>query len=390
MRKAFTSILFVICFAHLHAQSVVNYDKEKLLEYYQSQRYADAAQYLQTVYPEDTQDTKALGQIAYCFMMAGKLPEAEKNYLRLNNQVPNSLPVLFNLANINLRRGNYVKAREYFERIVKLDSNNFNAYKQLANLYTNPVDSLKISYLVKANQLNGTEADVALDLATAYKMLKNYEPAYSVLLKAIAADTGHLILQQAKLPIAIQLKKYAEVIETGEKLLAGGLDGNVAKDVGMAYYYLKNYEKAISYFKMLEVITAQSESTLYYTSLCYRNLKNYKLAAEYAKKAIEEGISPNTASYYLLLGGIYEISDQSTNALTAYKKGLTFNANGNIYYRMGILYDFRLNQKKSALTYYNLYLKSKPDTINDKDQISYARTRIIDLKSPKVASPKIN
>ncbi|HTM98478.1 MAG TPA: tetratricopeptide repeat protein [Pedobacter sp.] len=380
MKSTLTLLLSLLFFQYVNAQEAVNYDKEKLLDFYQSQRYADAAQYLQTVYPEDTQDIKALNQIGYCFMMAGKLPEAEKNYLKIINQTPNSVPVLFSLANINIRRGNEIKARGYLEHIIKIDSTNFNVYKRLADLYNEPTDSMKIIYLVKANKINPVEADVAFDLAKAYKSLKKYEPAYEILSKAIAADTGHLILQQAKLPIAIQLKKYNEVIETGEKLLTGGLDANVAKEVGMAYFYLKNYEKAISYYKMLEILNAQSESTLYYTSLSYRNLNNYKLASEYAKQTIEEAISPNTSSYYLLLGGIYEVDHQLTNAVAAYKKGLTFKENGNIFYRLGILYDFKLNQKKTALTYYNRYLKSKPDPSVDQEQISYAQARLKEAK----------
>ena len=381
MKRLVTLILFAIFYQHVYAQTVISYDKEKLLEFYQSQRYGDAAQYLQSIYPEDIQDVKVLNQMAYCFMMAGKLPEAEKNYLKVINQQPKNIPVLFSLANINLRRGNDASARGFLESIVKLDSTNFNVYKQLAGLYNNEVDSQKVVYLLKANGINPTEADVALDLANAYRKLKNYEPAYQILTKAINADTGHLILQQAKLPIAIQLKKYKEVVTTGEKLLTGGVDGNVLKDVGMAYFYLKNYEKAIHNFKMMEVIAAQNESSLYYTSLCYRNLNNYKLATEYAKKTIKEGISPYTPNYYLLLGGIYEINNQISSAVEAYKKGLTFGSNGSIYYRLGILYDTKLNQKKSALTNYKLYLKSKPDPIVEKQEITYVKERIAALIS---------
>ncbi len=384
MKRFFIITLLVVFHQHVYAQNAVNYDKEKLLEYYQSQRYADAAQYLQTLYPEDTKDIKALNQIAYCYMMARKLPEAEKNYLKIIEQQPNSLPVLFNLANINLRRGQSLKAGTYYEQIIKLDSTNFDAYKQLAGFYTNDIDSQKIVYLTKANRINPTEADVALDLATAYKKLKKYEPAYQLLTIAITADTGNLLLQQARLPIAIQLKKYKEVIITGEKLLTGGVEGGVIKDVGMAYFYLKNYEKAIDYFKMLEVISAQNESSLYYTSLSYRNLNNYRLATEYAKKTIEEGISLNTTSYYLLLGGIYEINNQFLSAASAYKRGLTFKENGNIYYRLGILNEFRFKQTKSALTYYKLYLKSKPDIAVEKEQIDYSKDRITALTSAKV------
>lgn len=385
--KTIHTFFLLFTFYSVHAQSSGNYDKEKLLEYYQSQQYADAANYLQSFYPEDTQDVKVLNQIAYCFMMAGKLPEAEKNYLKIINQQPNSLPVLFSLANINLRRGNNLNASSYYQQIIKVDSNNFNAYKQLAGIITNDIDTNKVAYLKKANKINATEADVAYDLAISYKKLKKYELGYNILTTAISADTGNLVLQQARLPIAIQLKKYKEVIATGEKLLTGGADGSVIRDVGMAHYYLKSYEKAISYFKMLEVMAAQTESSLYFTSLSYRGLNNYKLAAQYAKNTIEEGISTNTSSYYLLLGGIYEINNQFNNAVAAYKRGLTFTANGTIFYRLALLYDLKLNQKKSALTYYNLYVKSKPDSVMEKEEIKYVQERTIAL-TQKQASPQ--
>ena len=389
MKKLFAIILFAISCQQLQAQNALIYDKEKLLEYYQSQRYADAAVYLQSIYPQDTQDVKALSQIAYCFMMAGKLPEAEKAYLKIIDQQPNSLPVLFSLANINVRRGNDLKARSYYQSIVKLDSLNFNAYKQLAGLYIKDTDSQKVEYLFKANKINPIEADVALDLALSYRKLENHERAYKVLTKAIEADTGHLVLQEAKLPIAIKLKKYKEVILTGEKLLTKGADENVVKDVGLAHFYLKDYEKAISYFKMLEEMGAQKESSLYYTSLSYRSLSNYNLAAEYAKKTIKEGISQNTTSYYLLLGGIYEVNKQFLSAATAYKRGLTFGENGNLYYRLGILSEFNLKQPKSAINYYKLYLKSKPDVVTDKEQIEYSKDRIASLSGSKIVNPTV-
>ncbi|TKC08263.1 hypothetical protein FA048_13990 [Pedobacter polaris] len=381
MKKLFILILSLSCYQNLNAQTTV-IDKEKLLDFYQTQRYADAAKYLQSVYSEDTQDVKALSQIAYCNMMAGKLPDAEKSYLKINAIQPNTLPVLFSLASINSRRGNELKAKVYLESIIKLDSTNFNAYKQLAG-FTDST-ALKIAYLKKANALNAIDADVAYDLAFQYKNLKIYEPAYQVLKIAIAADTSNFILQQAQLPIANELKKYKEVISVGEKLLQNGGDANVVKDVGRAYFSLKNYQKCITLYKILEDMALQNESILYYMSISYRELKNYEMATTYAKKTVEEGISPNTALYYSLLGGIYEERNQNTNAIAAYKKGLTFSAYNTIYYRLGLLYDFKLNQTKTALGYYNQYLKSKPKA-EDKSQIEYSKTRIAEINQPKAS-----
>lgn len=379
--KRVTGLVFLIIFYNqLFGQSTA-YDKDILLEFYQSQRYADAANYLQSVYGENINDVKILNQIAYCYMMSGKLPEAEKNYLKVIHQQPNSLPVLFSLANINFRRGNNLKAATYYKKIVELDSRNFNAYKQLAGIINNEVDSQKVAHLLKANAINPDDADVACDLAISYKKLKKYELGYQVLHTAFLADTGNLVLQQAKLPIAIQLKRYREVVAIGEKLLTYGIDANVIKDVGMAHYYLKNYEKAINFFKTLETVNAQNETSLYFTSLAYRNLNNLKQAVEYAKKTIQEGISPYTSSYYLLLGGIYEVGNQQSSAVAAYKKGLTYNTNSTLYYRLGLLYDLKFNQKKSALTNYQLYIKSKPDSAIEKEEINYAKERIVALSN---------
>jgi len=377
MRKGICLCIILLGFNSLTAQSA-KIDTEKLLEYYETQRYADAAKYLQSIYPGDTEDIKALSQIAYCNMMAGKLPEAEKNYLKINAIQPNNLPTLFSLASINSRRGNAANAKTYLQQIVQLDSLNFNAYKQLATYADTP--EIKLSYLKKANSLNTTDPDVAYDLSLTYSGLKQYQPAYDVLKTAIASDPENFTLQQALLPVANQLAKYPEVIEIGEKLLKNHADVNVINDMGQAYFYVKDYQKCVSIYKMLEDMGVQNEGTLYFMALSYRELKDYNNAAIYAQKTIDEAISDHTTLYYAALAGIYEAKNQYNDAVTAYKRGLTFGNSNIIYYRLGLLYDLNLKQPKNAATYYQMYLKNHPDQEKEKEQIAYAKGRIPVLK----------
>lgn len=377
MKKHAVLLLLLVIFKFGYCQEIA-LDKEKLLELYQTQRYAEAATYLATIYPPETNDVKALTQIAYCNMMAGKLVDAEKNYQKINELQPQQIPILFSLANINSRRGNTKNAADYLQQVVKLDSNNFNAFKRLAD-YTDSA-ALKLQYLEKANRLNATEADVAFDLARAYRNEKRYQRSYDVLKTAISADTSNLILQQALLPVANFLSKYNEVIIAGEKLMKNGADANVIVDVAKAYFFLKNYKKAISLYQMLEKKSMQNEGTLYFTSLSYRELKNYEMAAVYAKRTIEEGISPNTSAYYNVLGGIYDEKQQLTQAINAYKKGLTYSANKNIQYRLGLLYDLKLKQTKSAQIYYNQFLKNKGLNEEDRAQVDYIKARLEEFK----------
>ncbi|QIL40760.1 hypothetical protein G7074_16720 [Pedobacter sp. HDW13] len=378
MRQLFISFV-LFCFANAAYSQNVVVDKEKLFDFYQTQRYADAAQYLKEVYGENVNDIKVLSQMGYCFLMAGNNVEAEKFYSKAYTLQPQSLPILFSLGSINAKRGNTEKARLYYGEIAKIDSNNFNVYKLLANLYNIPTDSLKLLYLLKANKINPTEGDVAIDLANIYSVKQDHEKAYQVLDIASKADTDNLILQKEKLPVANQLKKYNEVIGSGEKLLKDGADAGVVKDVAKAYYYTKKYQKAIDLFKMLEKVAMQNEATLYYTALSYRALKNYPQAAIYTKKTIDEAISPNTSSYYSLLGLVYEENNQLSLANAAYKKGLQFNATSTLYYRLAVFYDTRLKNAENALKYYNLYLKSKPNVTDDKEEIKFAKDRVAQL-----------
>lgn len=380
MKKLLLFMLSILLSFGLFAQKQALLDKEKLFDFYQNQKYNEAATYLKNIYGEDVRDVKAISQIGYCYLMCGNNVEAEKFYTKAYNQQTQSLPILFSLANINARRGNINKAKLYYGEIVKIDSNNFSVYKSFANLYSSNQDSLKLVYLLKANKLNPLEGDVAYDLADVYVTLQEREKAYQVLNIAIAADTGNIILKKALLPIANFLKKYDEVILSGEKILNVDKDALVVKDVAKAYYFVKNYQKAINMFKMLEEMALANEVTLYYTSLSYRAIKNYPLATSYTKKTINEAISPNTSDYYALLGLIYQETDKLNLANSAYKKGLEFKATPTIYYRLAILYDTKYKQVKQAEKYYRLYLKSKPNVKNDKEEIAYVKARIEQLK----------
>lgn len=378
MKNIFYSLLLMVFSQQCYAQSSTA-DQQKLLDLYQNQKYAEAAQYLKNSYTDQTNDQKALNQIAYCFLMAGNNVEAEKYYSKAYQLQPQNLSVLFSLGNISTRRGNQKLAKKYYGEIVKIDSNNFNVYKLLANLYPSIKDSLRFVYLLKANQLNPNEADVAIDLAEVHGVSQEYEKAYHVLDVAIKADSENLVLQRAKLPLANQLKKYQEVITTGEILLKDGDDAAVIRDVAKAYYYTKKYDQAIKYFSRIEKLLMQNENTLYFTSLSYRYLKNYKMAAIYANRTIEEAISPNTASYYALLGLSYEENNQFKLAHAAYKKGLQFKATPTLYYRLATLYDTKLKQPKPALNYYKLYLGSKPNAEDDEAEIKFTKDRIAQL-----------
>jgi tetratricopeptide (TPR) repeat protein len=380
MKKSilFIFALFILQSVRVHAQSTL--DNTKLLDLYQTQRYAEAAVYLQSIYKEDTQDLKELSQLAYANLMAGKLPEAEKSYLKLYTQQPTNLSTLFSLANISIRRGIDEKAKGYYQEILKLDSTNFNVYKQLASLNKDDINTEKIKYLRKANTLNPTDADVAFSLCEIYFKMNFFAGADKVLQPAIAADSTNLQLLKMKMPISMANKKYDESIATGFKLLSYGDSSTfVLNNLAKSYFLKLDYRNALKYFLIINDKAFDNEGLYYNIGLSYRGIKDYKNAAPFFEKAIKEGISTKIASYYGLLGDSFEEINKNEEANAAYKRGLLFENNGSLLYNIALVYETKLNDKKNAINYYEQYLK----TVNGKEQprlIIFIKNKIAELK----------
>lgn len=352
---------------------------EQLVEYYQTQRYADALTYLKHTYPEPVMDKKILSGMAYTSQMAGKLADAENYYQRIYELDTANMPILFNLGNINLRKGNNLKAKGYFLKLLQKDSTWFIVYKNMAQIALDEDDTKNtITYLEKANKLQPTEPDVATELSAFYIGQKKYNQAEHVLDIAIAADNENIFLLESLVKLLYAQQKWKDVIMNGEMLFQLGDNAPAMKiKVGEAYFYAKNYDCGIETLLQIPV-TVQNESTFYFIAECYKGLKNQTLAIEYFNKAIDEGISPNIDAYYSEIADSYTILKKSKNAALAYQKALQFNENPMTYYLLANLYDTGLKNKASALKYYRKYVAANPPAIQ-RGYVDYSKSRITAL-----------
>ncbi|QHS56743.1 hypothetical protein GWR56_14760 [Mucilaginibacter sp. 14171R-50] len=375
MKSIVTSALFCLYCVVSFAQSKV--DDALLLDYYQNQRFAEAADYLKSSYPEPVTDIKALGQLAYTNSMAGRLAFAEDYYQRIYNIDSTNTKVLISLGGLNMRRGNITKAEGYYKKITARDTTNFMVYKQLASISRDKNDLTSyIVYLQKANLLNPAEPDVAADLSDIYVNMKLNTQAEKVLNRAIANDKENIVLLNSLMKLQYAQKKWPETISTCLKLVnAGSQSGLVLTKLGIAYYNIKSYECSLAAFMDIDE-QGRSETSYYYTALAYKALKDQRMAIVYLDKAITEGISPNTAAYYGEMADSNEKLRHYKNALTAYQKSLQFNETPMVYYSLANVYDTNLKDKRSAVKYYKKYLASKPPVDKQKSFIAYSKSRV--------------
>ncbi len=362
------------------AQQTQKADDALLLDYYQNQHFAEAADYLKKIYPEPVTDVKILSSLAYASSMAGKLPEADGYYQRIYAADTTNTAILFNLGGINARRGNNIKALGFYKKILLKDSTNFNVYKQMATLSQNTGSVLDaLNYLVKANKINPVEPDVAYDLTSFYINLKLYKKADTVVTTALQADTANMLLLLGKGQINYSLEKYPETIAVCNKLIQSGDQTSIVISMlGTSYFNLKGYTNCINTFKLLEVSKTASETSYYYTAMSYKALGDLPTAVIYFDKAIKEAISGNVNSYYGEMAGAYDKLHQVKKAINAYQKSLQYGVMPLTYYALANLYDTELKNKTLALRYYKKYVSSIPPE-GQRSYVTYSKGRVKEL-----------
>ncbi|WP_276359750.1 tetratricopeptide repeat protein [Daejeonella sp. H1SJ63] len=184
-------------------------------------------------------------------------------------------------------------------------------------------------------------------------------------------------------------KQLSDMIESSEGLLfatnylqkANNLnpaDGDIAYSYSKVLKDLKQYDSAAKVLD--EAIRVDSTNLVLLrgkAELAYA-MKSYDKAAEYLSKTISESISPNTAGYYAQVGDVLEKNKLIRQLLEAYQKSLFFDNKPLTLYTIASIYDQKLKQFKSALTYYRRYVNSEPPS-DQKAYIEYSKFRIAEL-----------
>lgn len=351
-----------------------------ILELLQNQRYDEAAATLSNMYPEPITDKKVLSRFGYSLRMAGRLSEAEKYYQRILDQEPAEISALFSMAGINQRKGNFLKAKDYYKQILAIDSTNFSVYKQLSDMIESSEGLIyATNYLQKANSLNQADGDIAYSYAKVLKDMNQYDKAGMVLDEAIKADSSNLVLLRGKAELAYAMKDWKVVIDICSAIISeGDRSAGILKMLGEAFYYVGKYQQAIDILEGMAANDMKTETTLYFIAMSYKNLKNYTKAAEYLEKTISESVSPNTAGYYAQIGDVMEKNKQIRKSIEAYQKSLFFENKSLTLYTIASIYDQKLKQFKSALIYYRRYINSYPPA-EQKAYVDYSKFRISEL-----------
>ena len=283
--------------------------------YYYSNQFSQAIQYFEESYilAEESNDSSSMEinarVLGACYYRQGNYTKAVERYiesLKLSDKLGNTYVVAGNMNNI----ANVYKQQKYFDEA-------FEYYTQSKNIYRNINDSTKlaVSYnnlgnllrekvehikdtLKKANKFTPEDS---LDFIKDYLQAKKYMDSSIFIIEKLNDSSSLAGKYFNRATILKSLKRYNEslyeyqkALEMAEKLNDERLICQFLTGAGELYFIMKNYEKALSYFKRSQIYANKLQVTEYQRnnyeklSWVYEQYGNYKQALINYKKYVEK------------------------------------------------------------------------------------------------------
>lgn len=376
---------------------------------------------------------------AQCYRDMGNLDAALQNYkLALNLEPTNQAIKDEMFAMYETKMTPQQKMDYIYQQLQKAPSDASLNYRYAYELHKAGKISDAITYYNQSIKLNPQNEDAYINLAQCYQQQGNFEQARSILtnakgifpentmikkqLAAIDAESSSYLYTKAS--ELFNQKKFQEAISMYQKIIPATPEALIG--IGACYQSLNDNASAANYYVKSLTLDPQNSDTAYYAALAYSNIENYKLAKDYAKKALtintnnknakelltyvieqentekmDKAIElfdkqqytqalalltevitqdPKDSNAYYYRAIVYDAQKKYALAINDYKKALIYNPKMLIAnYSIAIDYDY-LQQYTNALFYHKKYIAETQKIGETNDYTRYSARRIQDLK----------
>ncbi len=288
----------------------------------------------------------------------------------------------------------YLLAIDLLTDRTKTDSLNIAYLDVLANYYYQ-ADSLEssIKVLEKLISLNPNDQKNLNKLANIYVKTKNYEKAIKTCDLVLQNDSLNLKFVRIKGTAGFINEDYKLASNCFKLLLTEGDSGKfVLKHLGISQFRNNDFKESRGHLLLAYQVDSNDFETSYFLGNAFLNSQNPELGLFYLNRA-DSLLQPNPivlSTIHYNKQSIYSAIGNYDKALTSYKNAYDYNPKPEYIFYTASLYQNKLDDKKKALEYYELFinlLPTKPASEHNYDEkqivISLrkaAETNIIQLK----------
>lgn len=300
--------------------------------------------------------------------------------------------------------GNFNKARQDLEMIIKVDKLDYEALSSLEILVDLNKNTIKqdfavllfkgrlylqnakwtdaIKTLEQAIAIYPNYARACSSLGSAYLSNKQPEKAIAYYRKAIENNPNFYLPYYNLGVVYASRSEYKQAIEFYQK--AANLNPDYAptfSNLGVIYSELHNFQEAIKFYKKAIKIKPEFYSEPYYNlGNAYVNTRQEE-AISYYKKSLE--IEPLDPMAYEAIAVVYYNQGDMKNSIFYYEKAIEFDKdNSRLYHDLGTDYD-RLNQPDQSEPYYKKAIQLNPEYADAYNELGTAQFRMTDYRQAK-------
>ena len=293
-----------------------------------------------------------------------QIPQADEYYKLAITMNTQNYIAYYNLGILKRSEKKYTKAIEYFKKAL-VHYQNFDIYKNLGDLfYLNQNSKEGIFYLNKTSHFSNNN-EISSLLADLYYHEKKYPEAFELYTKIIHTGdpSEKKVAYMNSGNILFLLKNYFRAIEYYKQaLILDSQDNKIYYNIGMVYYTLKNYPEAIQNFEKSLSINPNNDKAKLQILLSYKALNKIEKAISKCKEIISEDNNP-LFQYFLsiLLFDAKNINESQTLLESLLTENIPYL--DNVYFLLGVIYNEN-HQYNKAIDAYNSALQENSNFIS--------------------------
>jgi tetratricopeptide (TPR) repeat protein len=323
--------------------------------------YDSAYHYYHMAYQVDSSNLSfriAMGRMMY---RLGRIREGIEVYEGIVNEFEPTDQHLAELANLYAIRKEYAKSLAIYTELLEKDSLNYYYAKQAGkNLLDMKNPDSAIYYYEYAFSLNQKDVFLAHRLGNLYLLNDDLSTAIMRVSTGLVYDSINLDLLKLRGYLwLLRHINHLAIVDLEKAWLQDSMSAFTNKYLGMSYHEDRQFDKArIALMQAFRLDSVDGETAFFLGSAC-RMSKFEEEAVGYFKKAIElNQPDPGTMKkIYTQMAEVLKVLHRFEEALDAYDIALEYDpADNTIYYKIGQTYDRNLNQKKTAIEYYEKFL----------------------------------
>ncbi|MDD5426010.1 MAG: tetratricopeptide repeat protein [candidate division Zixibacteria bacterium] len=355
-------------------------------------------------YPESYQIGYSLAEVYY------RMYQPEKALPVLEKLVPRDINV-FRLSAACFRMTNdFISAQESYLNIIKMDSNNNEAYNHLFDIYRsrNNIDSTiwALENMIRLNvdddrlwhqlgrfqvqkrnydraktafskslELNKSQENFMsfIGLGELYELSHQVDSAETIYKEGLELDPTNPLLLRLIITLNVNRDSLARALPYAHKIIELAPDNNFEKRrLGVIYYRLDSLARADSIFN--DLVTSGDEYSFNHFYLGLINTRNGNIERARNEFEILTQLEDTLFIGWINLGLAYRNLNQPEKEIETYKKGLNSLKSeegvDNLLFSLGAAYE-RNNQVEDAVETFELLLEHYPDNAQALNYLGY-------------------